>query len=187
MEANRAKGNISVNTLSFDGKIGTWSENTYQKSHRLWGGIVRGMDGDQLATIAPIMLNAIRKWNFRGTGFGSKKWKSKLILKHSETCDGFDEPVTLKTDFDLASLTKVMATLQAVMMLYNQKKLDIEKPLKYYLPEMDSTDKGNIPIKDLLMHQAGLKAFLFPFIPKPFPEGNIHRNFTLKPTPKTSF
>ncbi len=63
--------------------------------------------------------------------------------------------------YDLASITKVCATTLSLMKLYEQKKFDLNKKVSYYLPELDSTNKQNILIKDVLTHQAQL----IPWIP----------------------
>ncbi len=68
--------------------------------------------------------------------------------------------VQLSTIYDLASITKVCATTLAVMKLYEEKKLDINKPLVTYLPSARRTNKQNILTRNLLLHQAGLKAFI---------------------------
>ncbi|QHT68011.1 serine hydrolase [Rhodocytophaga rosea] len=68
-------------------------------------------------------------------------------------------PVTTHTIYDLASVTKVAATLQAVMSLDAQGKLDINQKASYYLPELKNTNKEDMFIRDLLLHQAGLLAF----------------------------
>lgn len=70
-------------------------------------------------------------------------------------------PITPQSIFDLASLTKVTATLQVSMFLYEKGLLDIYKKASYYLPELDSTNKKDLIVKDILTHQAGL----IPFIP----------------------
>jgi CubicO group peptidase (beta-lactamase class C family)/beta-glucosidase-like glycosyl hydrolase len=70
-------------------------------------------------------------------------------------------PVTKETIYDLASMTKVLATLQAVMFLYDKGMIDVNKKVSYYLPELDSTNKKDIILKDVLTHQAGL----LPFVP----------------------
>lgn len=62
--------------------------------------------------------------------------------------------------YDVASLTKVLSTTLAVMRLYEQGKLDINKILVDYLPETKGTDKERIVVKDLLLHQAGLKSWI---------------------------
>ncbi|MCL2566643.1 MAG: serine hydrolase [Alphaproteobacteria bacterium] len=67
-------------------------------------------------------------------------------------------PVLMAYDtiFDLASLTKVLATTQAVMMLINENKLHLDDKVSSYLPEFNTPDKANITIYDLLTHSSGL-------------------------------
>lgn len=67
--------------------------------------------------------------------------------------------VTDQTLYDLASLTKVSATLQAIMFLYEKGIIDIYKKASVYLPEMQATNKKDLIIKDILTHQAGLVPF----------------------------
>jgi beta-glucosidase-like glycosyl hydrolase/CubicO group peptidase (beta-lactamase class C family) len=64
--------------------------------------------------------------------------------------------------YDLASVTKVLSTTLSTMSLVDQQKIDIDQSLKYYLPETNKTNKENIIIRDLLSHQARLKAY-YPF------------------------
>ncbi|MCC6289539.1 MAG: serine hydrolase [Chitinophagaceae bacterium] len=70
------------------------------------------------------------------------------------------EKVRLESLYDLASVTKICATTMSVMRLYDQGKLDLNKKLGYYLPSVKGTNKENLVIDDILMHQAGLKAFI---------------------------
>jgi beta-N-acetylhexosaminidase len=70
------------------------------------------------------------------------------------------EPVYTETIYDLASVTKICATTMAVMKLYDERKLDIQNTLGYYLPWVRGTNKESIKIWDVLLHQAGLKAFI---------------------------
>lgn len=76
----------------------------------------------------------------------------------------YDAYKTVKVDtssiYDVASLTKVLATTLAVMRLYEEKKLDLDKTLGQYLPIVKGTDKENLRIRDLLLHQAGLKSWI---------------------------
>lgn len=69
-------------------------------------------------------------------------------------------PVTSETVYDLASVTKVAATTLAAMFLHSRGELDVSKTLGDYLPELKKTNKGGIVLKDLLAHEAGLKAFI---------------------------
>lgn len=70
------------------------------------------------------------------------------------------DPVTDETIYDLASLTKVAATLQAVMFMEERGLVDIYKKLSVYLPELRGTNKKDITIIDALTHQAGLAPFV---------------------------
>lgn len=69
-------------------------------------------------------------------------------------------PVRDTSLYDIASVTKVAATLQGVMQLYSQKKLDLEKTLKEYLPETKGTNKQDLILQEIISHQAGLQAFI---------------------------
>lgn len=80
------------------------------------------------------------------------------------------EPVSLNTIYDIASVTKISATLFAAMQLYDLRKYNPEQSLKDVLPGSVGTNKGDIIIKDLLLHQAGLKPFI-PFYEKTLKEG----------------
>ena len=68
--------------------------------------------------------------------------------------------VTDDVIYDLASVTKVAATLQAFMFLYEKGYFDLDKKISVYLPELKNTNKGDIPLIDILTHQGGLQAFL---------------------------
>ncbi|MFD2938126.1 glycoside hydrolase family 3 N-terminal domain-containing protein [Spirosoma flavum] len=69
------------------------------------------------------------------------------------------EKVTDETLYDLASLTKVLATLQSVMVLYDRKQIDITQKASVYLPELRNTNKQNITVQDLLWHQSGMVSY----------------------------
>src|SRR5260221_221871 len=58
--------------------------------------------------------------------------------------------------FDLASVTKISATTVSIMKLYDQGKIKLNKTLGDYLPAARGTDKANLRISDILLHQAGL-------------------------------
>jgi beta-N-acetylhexosaminidase len=67
------------------------------------------------------------------------------------------QPVTNSTLYDLASVTKVAGTLQAIMYLKDQGKLNLDEKVSAYLPEMQRTNKRDMTVRDVLLHQAGLK------------------------------
>ena len=66
------------------------------------------------------------------------------------------EPMTLDTIFDLASLTKVIATTTAVMQLVEQGKVRLNDPVAKYLPEFAQNGKDDITVRQLLTHYSGL-------------------------------
>ncbi|RYZ29345.1 MAG: serine hydrolase [Chitinophagaceae bacterium] len=70
------------------------------------------------------------------------------------------QPVNLESVFDLASVTKISATTVAIMKLYEQGKLDLDKTLGDYLSYTVGSDKAPLKIKDILLHQAGLNPFI---------------------------
>jgi CubicO group peptidase (beta-lactamase class C family) len=91
------------------------------------------------------------------------------------------EAMTTDTVFDLASLTKPIATATSVMILVDQQKLKIDEPVATYLPEFAAGGKEKVTVRHLLIHVSGL-------IPdnsiKDYddgPEKAIQRVFALKP------
>jgi uncharacterized protein YbbC (DUF1343 family)/CubicO group peptidase (beta-lactamase class C family) len=66
------------------------------------------------------------------------------------------EGMTLDTVFDLASLTKVIATTTAVMRLVEQGKVRLNDPVAKYLPEFAQNGKEDITVRQLLTHYSGL-------------------------------
>jgi len=69
-------------------------------------------------------------------------------------------PVRKDDLYDLASVTKVSSTLAGLMLLDSEGKFSPEKRLGEYLPDFRRTNKGDLLMKDLLSHQAGMKAWI---------------------------
>jgi uncharacterized protein YbbC (DUF1343 family)/CubicO group peptidase (beta-lactamase class C family) len=65
------------------------------------------------------------------------------------------EPMTTDTIFDLASLTKIVATATSIMILVERGKLRLSDPLSNYIPELTGEGKERITIELLLTHRAG--------------------------------
>lgn len=68
--------------------------------------------------------------------------------------------MSVESIFDLASVTKISATTVAVMKLYEEGKIKLDGKLKDYLPYTKNTDKGDLKLEDILLHQAGLVPFI---------------------------
>src|SRR5258708_1633263 len=60
----------------------------------------------------------------------------------------------------MASVTKICATTMAVMKLYDEGRLDLQKTLGDYLPWVKGSNKESLRIFDVLLHQARLNAFI---------------------------
>lgn len=68
-----------------------------------------------------------------------------------------EAPMTEDTIFDLASLTKVIATTPAVMLLLERGKLNLDAPVHTYIPEFQKHDKESVTLRHLLTHTSGLR------------------------------
>ena len=79
--------------------------------------------------------------------------------------------VNSETVYDLASITKILATTQAVMFLQSRGELNMDKSLGDYLPELKGTNKERLTLKDVMAHEAGLVAFI-PYYARTVEGGN---------------
>jgi beta-N-acetylhexosaminidase len=81
----------------------------------------------------------------------------------------------LKDDlYDLASVTKISATLPGLMLLDTEEKFSPEEKLGTYLPEFGRSNKADLLLKDMLTHQAGLTAWI------PFWKETVKKNGKFK-------
>ena len=111
--------------------------------------------------IDSIILDAIQQKAAPGMVLLAVK-DGKIIMQKtygSMSYTGKDN-ISQESVYDMASVTKICATTLAVMKLYDEKKISLEKTLGTYLPWMRGSDKENLLIKDILLHQAGLKAWI---------------------------
>ena len=121
-----------------------------------------GMDSRVLSRIDEIAGEAIKEKATPGCQVLIAR-NGKVVFEKAYGYFTYDsvDAVTDETLYDIASITKVVATLQAVMFLEEQGALDLNQKASSYLPELTESNKKNILIRDLLTHQAGL----LPFIP----------------------
>jgi CubicO group peptidase (beta-lactamase class C family) len=87
--------------------------------------------------------------------YGSRRLASELALDGSPAPA---EPMTEDTIFDLASLTKILATATSVMQLYEQGKVQFDDPVQQYLPDFNSADdprRAKVTLRMLLTHTSG--------------------------------
>jgi len=67
--------------------------------------------------------------------------------------------VTKNTIYDIASLTKVIATTTTAMICYDKKLFSLDDPVAKYIPEFSQNGKEKVTIKNLLLHNSGLPVF----------------------------
>ena len=78
--------------------------------------------------------------------------------------------------YDIASLTKIFASTLAIMKLYEDGLLDLNKTMGDYFPYLNESDKGAIQIIDILTHQSGMKSWI-PFHTKLIDENGPKAEF----------
>jgi uncharacterized protein YbbC (DUF1343 family)/CubicO group peptidase (beta-lactamase class C family) len=119
-----------------------------------------GIDPERLAHLEPIVQEAIKRNQIPGAVI--------LVLRQGKICYrksfGFRSreptatPMTVDALFDLASLTKPIATATSLMILLEQGKLRLADRVAEYLPEFGQNGKDPITIAQLLLHTSGLMA-----------------------------
>ncbi len=82
-------------------------------------------------------------------------------------------PVNNQTIYDIASVTKVAATTQAMMFLQERGALALDDKLSSYLPELRGTNKRSVTIREVLLHRAGLRSYV-PFWQKTRDRHGLH-------------
>ena len=117
---------------------------------------------DQFYQVDSIVNDALAKKAFPGCVVLAAK-DGRIVYDKAFGHYGFEPgspDMKLESIFDLASVTKISATTISVMKLYEQDKLDLDKTLGDYLPWTKGSDKAQLKIKDILLHQAGLTPFI---------------------------
>ncbi len=111
--------------------------------------------------VEELVNNSIRDSAFPGAVLFV--WKNgKIIFEKSFghlTYDDNSAQVATNTIYDLASLTKVIATTTAVMICVDRKLFKIDDNVSGFIPEFAQNGKGNIIIENLLLHNSGLPAY----------------------------
>src|SRR5690606_4896954 len=84
--------------------------------------------------------------------------KGDIIFEKAYGTYNYDDSarVSVNSIFDMASVTKICATTLSVMKLYDEGKLRLDKSLGTYLPWVRNSDKENLNIEKILLHEARL-------------------------------
>jgi uncharacterized protein YbbC (DUF1343 family) len=124
------------------------------------GGSLRaGLDADRLALIGPLVEAAIKEHQLPGAvvlvGRGDAIVYQKAFGNRS--LQPSVEPMTLDTIFDLASLTKVVATTTSAMILIEDGRLRLNDRVATYIPGFEQYGKRAVTIRHLMTHVSGLR------------------------------
>lgn len=120
-----------------------------------------GMSSEVLKEIDTIVINAISQKAMPGCQVLVAK--DGVVVYHRNF--GYhtylnERSVEADDIYDLASITKIAATIPALMNLYEKEWFLTKNKLSSVLPELANTNKGELLIEDILTHQAGLQAWI---------------------------
>lgn len=132
-----------------------------------------GLSSSEFSKIDSIVHEGINKKAFPGCQVLVAR-KGKVIYNKSFGNHTYDFKINVKNSnlYDLASLTKVLATTPAIMRLYEKKQIDLNGKLADYLVLLENSNKKNLKFRDVLTHQAGLVSWI-PFFKKTVDRGQI--------------
>jgi serine-type D-Ala-D-Ala carboxypeptidase len=110
-----------------------------------------------------VLAHAIAERAFPGAAFAVSR-QGETLLQGAVgrfTYDDASDEITLSTIFDLASVTKVVATTAMAMLLYDRGLLSLEQPVAQCLPEFAGSDarRKRVSVAMLLAHSSGLPAY----------------------------
>jgi len=120
-----------------------------------------GLSGEKLNQIDTIVRDAMNACAFPGCQVLVARHGKIVYQKSFGTFTyGLRDTVQNNSIYDIASVTKIMATALGTMKLYDKKKIDFNHPLSKYLPKTKQTNKGALNLKDIMTHQAGLVSWI---------------------------
>jgi beta-N-acetylhexosaminidase len=119
------------------------------------------VDNNKMASVDSIIQDAIRQKAAPGMALLVIK-DGKIIEQKTYGNMSYDAPekVTQESVYDMASVTKICATTLSIMKLYDEKKIRLDGTLGDYIPWVRGSNKANITLREVLLHQAGLKAWI---------------------------
>ena len=155
---HKASGRLPVSIAGFaagTGMIIEKSRLSYATPEEL------GIDTSLLAKIDSIALNGIEVKAYPGCQILAAK-DGYIFYQKSFGYHTYDKKQKVENDdvYDLASLTKILATTPALMRMVDEKKIDISGRLSDYLLYLRGTNKENLGFREVLTHQAGLQSWI---------------------------
>jgi len=125
-----------------------------------------------------IVTNGINEKAFPGAQLLVAK-KGKIIFHQAYGHHTYDsiQKVALDDVYDLASVTKILGPLPALMKLYQEGELDLDNPFsQYWKSWRNKKDKKNITLRELLAHQSGLQSYII-FLNEVSKNGKLKKRF----------
>ncbi len=122
-----------------------------------------GMNGRRMAAVDSILRRSMLDDAFPGAAVAVGR--GDVITKldgHGYYTYDQKKPVQVDSQYDLASLTKVVATTTAAMLLVERDSISLDAAVSNYLPEFAQNEKGAVTVRQLLTHSSGLKPYLSP-------------------------
>ncbi len=112
----------------------------------------------------------------------------KVVMHKAYGLHSYSDTLKVKkTDvYDLASVTKISASMAALMKLHDQEKFNVNHTLANYLPSFRRSNKKDIPLYDILTHQGRLKPWI-PFWRDTRRKNGSYKWFTIKPDSSRRF
>ncbi len=120
-----------------------------------------GMSSEVLSRIDSIAQEAISGHAMPGCQVLVAK-DQKIIYYKSFGTHTYEDSIPVVNDdlYDIASVSKIAGTALAAMKLFDEGKIDLNKPLSKYLPALKKSNKKSLVIREVLAHQAGLKSWI---------------------------
>ena len=120
-----------------------------------------GISRDSLARIDSLANDMIRQQAAPGCQIFCAV-KGKVFYRKSLGFQTYDSVKQVSNEdlYDLASVTKISATLPVVMQLADRNIISLKRYLGNYLPDVRGTNKEKLVLEDILAHQAGLEAWI---------------------------
>lgn len=144
------------------------------------------LPAEKLAAIDSFVQKSIQEGIFPGCQVAFA-YKGKVFYNKSFGKMTYEGTQKVKNDdiYDLASVTKIVSSTAALMLLQSEGKLNLDNKLSDYLPELvEQSTVKNIVLRAMLTHQAGFIPF-FPFYKKTLVNGNL--DSTIYATKKTKY
>jgi len=120
-----------------------------------------GMSAARLAKIDHVVMRGIQAGGYPGAAVVVGRRGAAVWRRGFGRLDWNDESESVSSTasiYDLASLTKVVGTTTALMILYDQGKVHLDDPVSKYIPEFSGGEKDLVTLRLLLEHRSGLPA-----------------------------